>query len=53
VHCKVSKICAKPKAGGKPKADSHPEVAEPVATSEDKHNNRGQAQAGGREGVSA
>ena len=47
------KADSKPTADAKPKADSHPEVAEPVATSEDKHNDRGQAQAGRREGVSA
>jgi hypothetical protein len=43
----------KPEADNKPEADSHPRVAEPAATSEDKHNDRGQAQAGRREGVSA
>lgn len=36
----------------KPKADSQPEVAEPTQTSEDKHNDAGQVQAGSREGAS-
>jgi hypothetical protein len=37
----------------KPRAGSQPKVAEPDATSEDKHNGAGQAQAGQREGASA
>lgn len=37
----------------KPKAGSQPEVAKPDATSEDKYNGTGQAQAGQREGASA
>jgi sugar phosphate permease len=49
----VFRADGKPQADGKPEADSHPKVAEPAATSEDKHNDRGQAQAGRREGVSA
>ena len=42
-----------PKAGSQPKADSQPKVTGPAATSEDKHNDTGQAEAGRREGVSA
>jgi hypothetical protein len=37
----------------KPRAGSQPKVAEPDATSEDKHNGTGQVQAGQREGASA
>jgi hypothetical protein len=40
------------RADSQPKADSHPKVAEPAGTSEDKHNGRGQDRAGRREGVS-
>ena len=54
----VFRADSQPKADGQPKADkptadSQPGVAAPGATSEDKHNDAGQAQAGDREGASA
>jgi len=41
------------RADDQPKASRQPKVAEPDATSEDKHNDSSQAEADRREGVSA
>ena len=49
----VFRADSQPKADSRPKADSEPKVAEPAATSEDKHNDPGHAQADSREGASA
>lgn len=47
------KVDGPPKVDNQPEGDSQPKVAELEATSEDKHNDTGHAEADRREGVSA